>query len=396
MKKMAPGRYRREAKAILWIEVLRYVMNIFYGPFLTMYFLKVSYDSLTTISVYNIICYVLVGVIPLILGFLIKRRWQLATFRLGIVVNLAYIVFIMVMREGIVEHLGILALLFGASTALFYYPHNILSGAYVGPAQRSKFELTKKILVLLAGVVVPFLLGAFITVTDFALASGVIVVLSLIQVGLSLFLTPVETKKERFTPVRSLRTMVKDRVVRGTLWMGFLRGLTTSDSAMQVMMTLLIFNSFQTDLNLGIVTSVSNLCLIVLSFLYLRGRRWQGRKWVLLSFAAVPLVSLVGFLAFSNDLTLVLYYFLYSLASGMVQLLMTIRIYNTANRPAVRRGNAAEYWSFYELIQGVGRVLSFGLLLAAGMLGQGWLYALYVVLTLALFPIARCVREIED
>lgn len=386
----------RELVVLMAVDILRYIMNIFYGPFLAMYFFKISFDSVTPISIYYIITEALVGILPLVLGCLVKKRFQIASLRLGIIVNFAYILFIMVMQENIVNHLGILAMLFGVSTALYYYPHNMLNGDKIDREHRDNFELTKKVIVSIAGVAVPFLLGLFITATDFALATAVIVGLSAVQIVSSFFLKPIRPKAEHFTPVRSFRTFMKDAPARQSLIASFWRGMTTSDSAMQVMTTLLIYNSFQTDLNLGIITSVTNLLLIPLSFLYLKNRRMKNSRLLLASFALIPLFTLGLFLLFQSDLTLVVYCLCYNLAVGILQLIATIRIYNASNRPSVKRGNQAEYWSAYELFQGGGRTLSFVLLLVAGLLGQSCLYGLYVVLSLILVPLTYYLWKIRD
>ena len=111
-------RPNREMAALMAVDILRYIMNIFYGPFLAMYFFKISFDSLTPISVYYIITELLVGILPMALGCLIKKRFQIASLRLGIIVNFLYVLFIMLMQEQIVEHLGVLAILFGVHGAV--------------------------------------------------------------------------------------------------------------------------------------------------------------------------------------------------------------------------------------------------------------------------------------
>ena len=387
---------RGETAALLTIDVLRYIMNIFYGPFLTMFFFKITLDSVQPISIYNIIAYAIVGFAPVIIGIIIKERHQLATLRLGIIFNFLYILFVMIAQEHILDHLILLAFLYGTSTALYYYPHNLISAVKIPKKQRDNFELIKKVLVAIAGVLVPFLLGLFITTTDFFFATVAIAVLSVIQIILSLFLTPIKTKPTRYTPIRALRSFLRHKSLRHTFSMNFFTGLAVSDSAMQIMMTMLIFNSFRTDLNLGIITSVTNLIFILVSFLYLKSRRLRGSKWLLTSFATIPLVALVFYLIFTNDLTTIIYYVCYELIIGLLKLLSLIKSYNSSTEHIVQRGNLAEYWSIREVAQGLGRVLSFVLLLAAGLLGQPYLYGLLVLLTLSLFCLSRSIYKIKD
>lgn len=382
--------------ALLGIDALRYIMNIFYGPFLSLYFFKISADSVTPISIYNIIAHAIVGLAPVVLGIIIKERYQLSTFRLGVILNFVYVLFIMIEREAIVDHLGILAGLFGLSTALYYYPHNMLNGVKIDQKIRDNFELTKKTIISIAGVAVPFLLGLFITTTDFYFATIAVLVLSAIQIVLSFLLKPFQPRPGRYQPMKALRVFLHDRTLRAELMMDLFRGMTVSDSAMQVLMPLLIFNSFKTDLNLGIVSSITNLLLILVSFLYLKGRHLRGNKWVLSGFALVPLVGMLAYLLFTNDMTLVAYYICYNLAVGILQLVTTIKIYNVAGLPVVKRGLRAEYWSIRELFQAFGKVGSFVLLLAAGLVGGWWMYVVLAGLTLMLWPLTWAIRRVQD
>ena len=121
----------KESNILIYIDVLRKIMNIFYGPFLTLYFIKVSINSIIPISIYNIISYFLIGIMSLVIGFIIRGKYQLETFRLGVILNFIYVFTIMILGENVVNHLTLIAILFGLSTGLYYFPHNMLSGVKV-------------------------------------------------------------------------------------------------------------------------------------------------------------------------------------------------------------------------------------------------------------------------
>lgn len=169
--------------------------------------------------------------------------------------------------------------------------------------------------------------------------------------------------------------------------MVFFAGLLTSDSAMQVIMPLLIYNAFKTDLNLGIITSVTNLLVMILSFLYLKIPRINRNRWFLVLFAIVPVVGLGAYLAVTNEMTLVLYYVCFTLVAELMQLINHIKFYNVAGLTAVKWGNTAEYWSILEVIQGVGRVLGFVALFFASMFGgMAGITVVFAALTCLFLP----------
>ena len=59
------------------------------------------------------------------MGFIIKNKWKMATFRTGVIANFVYILTIVILRERVVEYLWLLAIFYGFSTSLYYLPFNL-------------------------------------------------------------------------------------------------------------------------------------------------------------------------------------------------------------------------------------------------------------------------------
>lgn len=89
----------KEANILIVSNVLREIITIFSGPFLTAYFFKISKNSLIDLSIYNILVFLCVGFFGLILGYIIKNKFQIGMFRIGVILNAVYVLTIIILKE---------------------------------------------------------------------------------------------------------------------------------------------------------------------------------------------------------------------------------------------------------------------------------------------------------
>ena len=346
----------KESNILIILDALRKIMNIFYGPFLTLYFIKISAESIAPLSYYYIISFLFLGIGSFIMGFIVRKKFQLEMFRIGIIINFIYVLAIILLKEDIVNHLFLIALLFGISASCYYYPYNLLLGKKVGNKIRSQYELDKNIVITITDIVTPIVLGGMITTTNFELTAFVILFMSLLQIVFSFFISPIENKNYKFTPIKSLKTFMKNKNIINVFMIDFVRGLNISDSVLQVILTILIFNSFNTDFNVGIISSLSYVLVIVLEYLYVNKVKDKNNKLLLYSFSLIPIISLFLLSCYTNNFTLILYYFCYNGLVNVLLFLSTIKIFNVSNCREVRDDNLMEYWSIREFLLNMGRV----------------------------------------
>ena len=80
-----------EANAIIVINALRNVIELFLGPFLTAYFIQASQESLVSLSVYKIFSYIILLFFSILVSSFIERRFRIGMFRIGVILNFFYI-----------------------------------------------------------------------------------------------------------------------------------------------------------------------------------------------------------------------------------------------------------------------------------------------------------------
>jgi len=373
----------REANALLIISGLRKIIAIFLGPFLTAYFIKESSEYLVDIAVYRSLCYLFLGLGGIVIGYIIKDKINVNIFRTGVVCYFIYILFIIVLREKILDYLPVMGLLYGVSSILYHYPFNLYSSEKVSNSYRGEYEFKKKTLSMIIGTVVPFFLGSIISTTNFIITAIIILFICLLQFILSFRITPMNNRDKHFTPFSSIKNFMKDESVRAIIKADFYRGMNVGDGALEILTTVLIFNAFKTDMNLGIVTSLSGLFIIIMQYFYTKRYKNRSDKSLIIYSSILPVICLILLLLYKNNLILIIYYFVYTVLLNILVLIQDVRLYNISNSKLVKKTDRMEFWSIREAFLNLGRITSYILLLIFSLLSS-YLSLNYLLILLSL------------
>lgn len=385
----------KESDNLIIITALRKIIEIFFGPFLTAYFLKISYNSLLDLSIYNIITYSVLGIGGIIAGYIVRNKFQLGLFRVGVISNFIYILSIIILKESLINYLPIIAFLYGFSLTTYYYPYNLFLTNKVNNKERTNYELKKQIVVTFVAILTPIILGGIITTSNFQLTAIIILIISFIQIILSLFIKVEDNKNYKFTPIKSLKKLIKHKDVINMLKVDYFKGMNVSSGALEIVVVVLIFNSFKTDLNLGILSSISFILMIILQYIYTKIFKNKNDKIIILLCSIIPVVSLILFLNITNNITVVLYYFCYTSFVNVLNFIINVRLYNLANTKIVKEENEMEFWSIRELVLNLGRITSYILLFVVAKLGIKYLNYLLILLTLTIVFMAYYLTKVK-
>lgn len=358
---------KNQSNITIAINALRTIIEIFSGPFLTTYFIKTSTESITDVSIYNIFCFIILGISSLLVGMMIKNKWKMRTFRVGVMTNFIYILTIILLREKVLEYLWLLAILYGFSTSFYYMPFNLFLSSKIKNEHRTNYEVKNQLISSIINIVIPIGLGAMITVTNYPLTAMIILVISLIQIALSFLLTPIQESKDTFKFKKAYRAIKKDKNANKMMMVEFFTGMTIHNSALITITTILIYNAFNTDFNLGMITAVSYILQVMVSLLYGRYYKNKNDKKVIIISSIIPIITLCIFLLYKSNITIILYHIAYSVFTNLVSMIRTIRLYNVSNTKNIDTDKQVEFWSIRELYFNLGRIVSFVFLLLAGM-----------------------------
>ena len=386
-----------EENIIIAINAMKKVMILFLGPFLTAYFIKKSQESITDLSIYYIFSYTLLGIGTFIVASIIKNKFRVGMFRIGVILNFVYIMIIIILKEKIIEHLGLISLLYGISSSAYWFSYNLFVINKIDNERRTEYTVKSKIISSIIGVLCPIILGSIITVTNYELTGIIILVISIIQIILSFMLSPDnETNLSKFNAKQTLNKLKSNKQIRRTSIVEFFIGMNVSDGALEILMTILILNSFKTDMNLGIITSITTVLSMICVHLYGKIYKKRDDKGLIIVSSILPVIAVFILLIWRNNITIIIYNICYVIFTSLLTLTREIRLFNISDSHIVDKNNQCEFFSLREGILNIGRVMGYTMLLLAGLTGsQLVLSIVMVLLTLSILIMGLNITKIE-
>ena len=386
-----------EGNVIIVITAMRKIMSVFIGPFLTAYFIKTSQESMIDLSIYYIFSYIFLAIGTFIVASIIKNKFRIGMFRIGVILNFFYIMSIVVLIEEIINHLGLFSILYGISSSSYWFSYNLFLINKINNGERTEYTVKSKIVESITGILCPILLGSIITVTNYELTAVIILAISLIQIILSFIITP---EKENSLPKFSLKNtwnkLKKNKQIRKMSVVEFFIGMNVSNGALEILMTILIFNSFKTDMNLGIITSITTILLMICVQIYGKVYKNRDDKRIIVISSILPVILVLILLIWKNNVTIIIYNICYVISTGLLSLTREIRLFNLSDSSIVDKNNQCEFFSIREAILNSGRAFGYLVLLIAGLCeSQVILNIVMVVLTLSILIMGLNIRKIE-
>ena len=388
---------RIEPNIIIAINAMKKIMSLFLGPFLTAYFIKTSQESIVDLSIYNIFSDILLALGSFFVAKIIKNKFKIGMFRIGVILNFIYIMAIIILNNKLTQHLGIISILYGISASCYWFPYNLFVTNKVENIERTGFTVKSKIVNSIIGVACPIILGSIITITNYELTAVIILFISLIQIVLSFILTSEkEDNLPKYNMKRTWKELKNNKYFIKMMEVEFFNGMNISDGALNALITVLIFNSFKTNMNLGIITSITAILSMVFVRLYGKIFKNKDDKKIIIISSIIPVISVLILLAWRNNITVIMYNICYVIFTELLTLTREIRLYNLSDSHIVNKDNQCEFFEIREIILNCGRVTSYLLFLLAGLSrSQLVLNIVMVILTLSILMMGLNTSKLE-
>ncbi len=386
-----------EADIIIAINAMKKIMILFLGPFLTAYFIKTSKESLIDLSLYYVFSYIILAIGSFLVASIIKNKFRIGMFRIGVILNFFYIMFIIILKEKIVDHLGLMSILYGISSSTYWFSYNLFSINKIENIKRTEYTVKSKIVSSTIGIICPILLGTIITATNYELTAVIILFISIIQIILSFMLTPdKENELPKFNLKNTWNNLKDNNQIRKTSLVEFLIGMNVSDGALEILMTILIFDSFKTNMNLGIITSITTILSMIFVHIYGKVYKNKDDKIIITISSILPVISVLVLLMWKNNITIIIYNVCYVIFTSLLTLTREIRLFNLADSYIVDKNNQTEFFAIREGILNCGRIFGYLMLLFAGLSGNQFiLNIVMVLLTLSILAMGFNIIKID-
>ena len=295
---------------------------------------------------------------------------------------------IIILKEKIIEYLGLISIFYGISSSAYWFPYNLFVINKIDNERRTEYTVKSKIISLIIGVLCPIILGSIITVTNYELTAIIILVISIIQIILSFMLSPDnETNLSKFNAKQTLNKLKSNKQIRRISIVEFFIGMNVSDGALEILMTILILNSFKTDMNLGIITSITTVLSMICVHLYGKIYKKKNDKGLIIVSSILPVIAVFILLIWRNNITIIIYNICYVIFTALLTLTREIRLFNISDSDIIDKNNQCEFWALREGILNIGRVVGYTMLLLAGLTGSQLILSIVMVLLTLSIPI---------
>ena len=386
-----------EGNIIIAINSMRKIMQIFFGPFLTAYFIKTSQESIVDLSIYYIFSYILLAITSFVVASTIKNKFRIGMFRIGVILNFFYILSIIILKENIINYIPLVAILYGLSAGAYWFPYNLFVINKVDNNYRTEYTVKSKNISSIIGILFPLVLGSIITITNYEMTAFIILIISIIQIVLSFLLTPEnESELPRYNLINTFKKIKNNNQIKKLSIVEFFIGMNISSGALEILITILIINSFKTDLNLGIITSITSILSIIAVYIYGKVYKHKDDKNIILVSSIIPVFSVILFLLFKNNVTIIIYNICFAVFTALLTITREIRLFNISDSKVIDKYDQCEFFSLREGILNFGRVVGYIILLFAGISNnQLVLNISMVLLTLSIFITGLFCRKVE-
>lgn len=388
---------KTEQNIIIIMDAIKKIMTIFLGPFLTAYFISTSTNSILNIAIYYIFTYATMALSTLVVASLVEKRNRIKIFRIGIILNFIYILIIILLKEKIINYLPIISILYGISASCYYFPYNLFIINKVKNTERTNYMVKLFITISVVGILFPIIFGSIITITNYILTAVIVLFISLIQIILSFFITDNHNGDlEEYNLKKTWLELKKNKQVINCLAGEFFIGMNICNGALEIVMVILILNSFKTNINLGIITSIATLLSILVVKIYGLIYNKRDDKKVIIVSSIIPVISLIIFLILKTNTTVIIYKFSYVIFAEILSLVRKIKIFNLSNSKIVNKSNQCEFNAIREVTLNVGRVTGYTLLLLAGLTQSAVvLNIVTIILTLSLLVMSINLTKVK-
>lgn len=323
-------------------------------------------ESVTDISIYNLACYIFVAILAYLTGNWIKRGNRLLMYQLRIITTFIGFMFFIYLQDEIINYIPFCGIVFGIIMSCKAFPFNLIVADNVPASKMITFKGYLESLKNIIRVASPLILGFFLTFDSYFKTVAFLAFLSVFEF---ILFSQIKAPARKELPPMDIKTFwqkTKNFVyVRQLYKIEFCRGMTIDGT----LITLYTIYLFKTDFKLGLISSAFYAITIVLNFWFGRCCKYHHFVKILMLAAVLVISSVLIFIFVPNKVSFIFYNFCFIVVTQFMRVIVDINMFNVANLPEVIEYKN-EYFVIRELFLGLGRIVSYTMLLMFGLYGN--------------------------
>lgn len=259
--------------------------------------------------------------------------------------------------------------------------------------------VTNRVISKLIHILFPIVLGTSIEMTSFSNITIYIFILTLLQIVMSFYIDKskfnTECRKERYSLKNYFKSLtIKQREKLNRIYKSaYLYGIMMD--TIRVLVVIITIMTFKTSFNLGILTTVFAICSMLSLCIFNKIYKNKNIKIILIICATLVVLGVVGLLLNISRTTLIIYNFMYSITTCILEVMLKINSGNMVKENNIEQW-VVEHHSCLEGFMDIGRVTGFLLMLLVSLLNNVIYFKILLLLVTICIPIyAKVMYDIE-
>lgn len=361
---------RTNENVLIAVDVLLHSKSAFMSVFLMAFMMRTSLkESPSSFLIYCIVRYSLMGILSILL-LRLTRKHTLAAWRLSMFFSVFQIIGVALLDSTTVYFPFIIAIFSAFESVLYWRPKMYFDTTEVSDDRRLRFKSVGQIWIEGAKIVMPIILGIVISNTSYIRTANIIMILSLVQLLLSVLFRPTKAHKREESKHSILdvaRFMLKHETMHRIIYLSLLRGVIVSSAGYLMISQIYVYRNTGSDLDLGIYTALASFIAIIVLWLYRRAdHKKRVQKTIL--FSILPptiLLPLIAIIVPNNPLIAITFYvYTQSIIESFFNGTLTLtRLQDILSRHLRDDSYRVEIESIAEVFLSIGRVVTITIVL---------------------------------
>lgn len=378
--------FDRSQKCLLTVHILKMIMDLFISTFLVSYILSQTPESilgkgLFNIGLFYVSWYFIYGLFEFICSYFVDKGNRVLFLRIAIVINTLLIVALVFWGEQISHWIVLAGAICGLVDAFYYSSYLIMRTELAGGKSVKLYNMLTTIFTNVVKIVVPTIMGYVIEASTLSSIAIYIVIISVIQFAVSMFIKSDKNESSKFEFKKFLNYLKSNKEDSKKLKWTYISSIPSGFKATYyVLVVVLTVYVFKKDSLLGVYTSLFSLLTMLCLIMYkLADNNKKFNKFIIyLLLGFLPVISTIIVAIKTSEVTLVILNFLLTVSSYFSDYLGNLE--RDAVIKSVHKNEfIAEHQVFGELIQCVGRVTAFGIFMLVGLSSN---FALFIAMLL--------------
>ena len=363
---------------------------MFINTFLVAYFLEVTDDNISKIALYYLTVHAVRFIGALAIGEHIKKYPNIIkpVLSLSVIARAIFILFIVVLKENILNSYVWVASVYAVSEVLYWSTHEMMYIGLTNNDNRKEFVSIKKVADKIINVVAPIVLGTSIELASFNNIAIYVFALALIEIALTLWIKqptiPNTCKKYNMHEFKSTVSEYGLVDVKNFARAGVVYGIFEKTiSKIIIVITLM---TFKTQIGLGILTTVFSLCSMLAILIYNKLDNKKSYKSIFNILSIAIIFSVIGLFLDINKMSLILFNFCYMVGFGIYDVVYNIKKANIVVDNELEEYKE-EYLAYVTASISFGRIIGYSMMLVAGLLNSLIIFKILLVVTTITIPV---------